>query len=68
MEIVSMYHTRPILTYDLMTAIQDRISDQLADPEPSYDMMLSEMSKEDLKRMLGHLINFVDSYLEKRDG
>jgi hypothetical protein len=63
-----MYHTRPILTYDLMTAIQDRISDQLADPEPSYDMMLSEMSKEDLKRMLGHLINFVDSYLEKRDG
>jgi hypothetical protein len=63
-----MYHTRPISTYDLMTAIQDRISDQLADPEPSYDMMLSEMSKEDLKKMLGHLINFVDSYLEKRDG
>lgn len=63
-----MYHTRPIATYDLFTAIQDRISDQLADPEPVYDMMLSEMSKDDLKLMLGHLIRFVDTYLEKRDG
>lgn len=63
-----MYHTRPIATYDLITAIQDRISDQLADPEPAYDMMLSEMDRDDLKQMLGYLMTFVDAYLEKRDG
>lgn len=63
-----MYHTRPIKTYDLLTAITDRVTDQLSDPEPQYDETLSNVSNLQLKKLLGALIEFDEAFLEQRDG
>ena len=63
-----MYHTRPIKTYDMITALIDRVSDQIADPEPQYDETLSNVTKLQLKKLLGSLTEFNDAFLEQRDG
>lgn len=63
-----MYHTRPIKTYDMITALLDRVSDSLADPEPQYDDVLSNTSAESRKELLAALIKFNNDFLENRDG
>ena len=63
-----MYHTRPIKTYDMITALLDRVGDQLSDPEPQYDDTLSNVSKDDLKVLFTALQQFNASFLEQRDG
>ena len=63
-----MYHTRPIKTYDMLTALIDRVSDSLSDPEPQYDDTLSNASKETRKELLIALIKFNEDFLENRDG
>jgi len=63
-----MYHTRPIKTYDMITALIDRVSDDLSDPEPQYDDTLSNVSKETKKQLLSALTQFNDAFLENRDG
>lgn len=62
-----MYHTRPIKTYDMITALLDRVGDQLSDPEPQYDDTLSNVSKDDLKKLFVSLQQFNESFLEQRD-
>ena len=62
-----MYHTRPIKTYDLLTALSDRVSDSLADPDPAYDDVMSNTSVESRKEFLVSLIKFTDAFLEQRD-
>lgn len=63
-----MYHTRPIKTYDMITALLDRVGDHLSDPEPQYDDTLSNVSKGDLKKLFVSLQQFNESFLEQRDG
>ena len=63
-----MYHTRPIKTYDMITALLDRVGDQLSDPEPQYDDTLSNVSNDDLKKLFSALQQFNASFLEQRDG
>jgi len=63
-----MYHTRPIKTYDMITALIDRVSDNLADIEPQYDDTLSNSSTDSKKLLLSALIQFNDAFLENRDG
>ena len=63
-----MYHTRPIKTYDMITALLDRVADQLSDPEPQYDDTLSNVSNDDLKKLFSALQQFNASFLEQRDG
>lgn len=63
-----MYHTRPIKTYDMLTALIDRVGDQLSDPDPQYDDTLSNVGKDELKELLVSLIKFNETFLEQRDG
>jgi len=63
-----MYHTRPIKTYDMITALIDRVTDNLADVEPQYDDTLSNSSTDSKKLLLSALIQFNDAFLESRDG
>ena len=63
-----MYHTRPIKTYDMITALIDRVTDNLADVEPQYDDTLSNSSTDSKKLLLSALIQFNDAFLENRDG
>ena len=63
-----MYHTRPIKTYDMLTALIDRVGDHLSDPDPQYDDTLSNVGKEELKELLVSLIKFNETFLEQRDG
>ena len=63
-----MYHTRPIKTYDMITALIDRVTDNLADIEPQYDDTLSNSSTDSKKLLLSALIQFNDAFLENRDG
>jgi len=63
-----MYHTRPIKTYDMLTALIDRVGDHLSDPDPQYDDMLSNVGKDELKELLVSLIKFNETFLEQRDG
>ena len=62
-----MYHTRPIKTYDMITALLDRVSDSISDPEPSYDDVLSNTSVRSRKDLLSALVKFNDAFLEQRD-
>ena len=63
-----MYHTRPIKTYDMITALIDRVSDSIVDKDPSYDDVFSNTSLDSRKDLLSALIKFNDSFLENRDG
>lgn len=63
-----MYHTRPIKTYDLLTALIDRVGDALIDQDPQYDDVLSNVGKDELKELLVSLIKFNEAFLEGRDG
>ena len=63
-----MYHTRPIKTYDMITALIERVADNLADVEPQYDDTLSNSSTDSKKLLLSALIQFNDAFLENRDG
>lgn len=63
-----MYHTRPIKTYDMITALIDRVTDNLADPESQYDDVLSNTDTENKKKLLSALMQFNDAFLENRDG
>lgn len=63
-----MYHTRPIKTYDMLTALIDRVGDHLSDPDPQYDDTLSNVGKDELKELLVSLIKFNETFLEQRDG
>jgi len=63
-----MYHTRPIKTYDMITALIDRVADSISDPEPTYDDVLSNASADARKDLLAALIKFNDAFLESRDG
>ena len=63
-----MYHTRPIKTYDLITALTDRIGHSLSKPLDEYDDVLSNTSKESRKELLVALIKFNEDFLEGRDG
>jgi len=62
-----MYHTRPIKTYDLLTALSDRVSHSLSKPLDEYDDVLSNTSMESRKELLKALIKFNDDFLEGRD-
>jgi hypothetical protein len=62
-----MYHTRPIKTYDMITALLDRVSDSISDAEPQYDDVLSNTSVRSRKDLLVALIKFNDAFLEQRD-
>ncbi len=62
-----MYHTRPIKTYDMLTALIDRVGKHLSDPDAQYDDMLSNTSKDELKELLVSLIKFNETFLEGRD-
>lgn len=62
-----MYHTRPIKTYDMITALIDRVGDTLSDPEPQYDDTLSNVSKDDLRKLFTALTEFNNAFLEQRD-
>mgnify|MGYP001464037163 CR=1 FL=1 len=63
-----MYHTRPIKTYDMITALIDRVSDNLVDVDAQYDDTLSNSSTDSKKLLLTALIQFNESFLENRDG
>ena len=63
-----MYHTRPIKTYDMITALIDRVADNLVDVDPQYDETLSNSSTDSKKLLLTALIQFNESFLENRDG
>lgn len=63
-----MYHTRPIKTYDMITALIDRVSDNLVEADPQYDDTLSNSSTDSKKLLLSALIQFNESFLENRDG
>lgn len=62
-----MYHTRPIKTYDLLTALSDRVSHSLSKPLDEYDDVLSNTCAESRKELLKALIKFNDDFLEGRD-
>ena len=62
-----MYHTRPIKTYDMITALLDRVSDSISDPEPNYDDVFSNTSVRSRKDLLSALVKFNDAFLEQRD-
>lgn len=63
-----MYHTRPIKTYDLITALTDRVTKSLTYQLNEYDDVLSNVSPETRKEFLKALIKFNDTFLEGRDG
>lgn len=63
-----MYHTRPIKTYDMITALIDRVADNLVDVDAQYDDTLSNSSTDSKKLLLTALIQFNESFLENRDG
>lgn len=63
-----MYHTRPIKTYDMITALIDRVSDSILDKDPSYDDVFSNTSLDSRKDLLSALTKFNDNFLENRDG
>lgn len=62
-----MYHTRPIKTYDLLTALSDRVSHSLTKPLDEYDDVLSNTCAESRKELLKALIKFNEDFLEGRD-
>jgi hypothetical protein len=62
-----MYHTRPIKTYDLLTALSDRVSHSLTKPLDEYDDVLSNTCAESRKELLKALLKFNDDFLEGRD-
>lgn len=63
-----MYHTRPIKTYDMITALIDRVAANLVDVDAQYDDTLSNSSTDSKKLLLTALIQFNESFLENRDG
>lgn len=62
-----MYHTRPIKTYDLLTALSDRVTQSLTYQNKDYDDVLSNVSSEARKELLKALIKFNSDFLEGRD-
>lgn len=62
-----MYHTRPIKTYDLLTALSDRVSHSLSKPLDEYDDVLSNTCAESRKELLKALLKFNADFLEGRD-
>lgn len=62
-----MYHTRPISTHSIITALIARVYDSLHDPEPQYDTVLSNVTKEELTELFTSLNKFNESFLESRD-
>jgi len=63
-----MYHTRPIKTYDMITALTDRVTQSLSYKNEDYDDVLSNVSPEARKDFLKALIKFNETFLEGRDG
>lgn len=63
-----MYHTRPIKTYDLLTALSDRLTTSLSYQNEDYDDVLSNTCPESRKELLKALLKFNDDFLEGRDG
>lgn len=62
-----MYHTRPIKTYDMITALTDRVTQSLTYQNEDYDDVLSNVSSEARKELLKALIKFNNDFLEGRD-
>lgn len=62
-----MYHTRPIKTYDMITALTDRVTQSLTYQNKDYDDVLSNVSSEARKELLKALIKFNSDFLEGRD-
>ena len=63
-----MYHTRPIKTFDLLTALIDRVSDDLVDVDKVYDELFSNEKRADKRKLFVALSEFRDAYMENRDG
>ena len=65
---ITMYHTRPIKTFELLTALIDRGSDDLVDVDKVSDEVVSNSKRADKRKLFVALSEFRAAYLENRDG
>jgi hypothetical protein len=60
-----MYHIKSIKSEVLIKELLDRCGDQLGDPEPQFDDVLSFMTKDEIDWLFGELSTALDKRKER---